>query len=59
MVLRLPTALLAVISTVIFSPAVHGADLESVLAGQVNVTTFRGLIKVSNLGLHFPLESSN
>lgn len=51
MALRLPMALLAAISTIIFSPAaVHGANLESVLAGQVNLTTFRGLIKVSALG---------
>lgn len=53
MVPRLPTALLAVISTVIFSPAAHGADLESVLAGQVNLTTFRGLIKVRSLDFYF------
>ncbi|KAK4034877.1 FAS1 domain-containing protein [Parachaetomium inaequale] len=46
MVLGLPTALLAVVSTLLFSPlAVHAADLESVLAGQANLTTFRGLVK--------------
>jgi hypothetical protein len=48
MVLGLPTVLLTVVSTVLFSPlAVHAADLESVLAGQANLTTFRGLVKVS------------
>ncbi|KAK4153979.1 FAS1 domain-containing protein [Chaetomidium leptoderma] len=46
MVLGLPTALLAVLSTIILSPvAVHAVDLETVLAGQANLTTFRGLIK--------------
>lgn len=46
MVLGLPSALLAVVSVLLFSPAaVQAADLESVLAGQANLTTFRGLVK--------------
>lgn len=47
MVPRLPTALLAAFCGVVFSPAaVQAADLESALAGQANLTTFRGLVKV-------------
>jgi hypothetical protein len=43
----LPTALLAFVSAFVFSPAPVGAvDLETVLAGQTNLTTFRGLVKV-------------
>ncbi|KAH6847430.1 FAS1 domain-containing protein [Chaetomium sp. MPI-CAGE-AT-0009] len=46
MVLGLPTALLAAFSAVAFSPAaVHAADLQRALAGQANLTTFRGLVK--------------
>jgi hypothetical protein len=48
MVLGLPTALLAAFSVGVFSPVtVQAADLESALAGQANLTTFRGLVKVS------------
>ncbi|GAB1317673.1 FAS1 domain-containing protein [Madurella fahalii] len=43
---RLPATLLAVISAFVCAPAVVGAvDLETVLAGQVNLTTFRGLVQ--------------
>lgn len=48
MVLGSATALLGVVSTVLFSAmSVQAASLESVLAGQANLTTFRGLVKVS------------
>ncbi|EAQ83373.1 hypothetical protein CHGG_09777 [Chaetomium globosum CBS 148.51] len=50
------TALLAAFSAVAFCPAtVQAASLESVLAGQANLTTFRGLVKstvVSTLKYH-------
>ncbi|KAK0721217.1 FAS1 domain-containing protein [Apiosordaria backusii] len=43
---RLPTALLAIISALGCAPtAVRAADLDSVLAGQTNLTTFRELVK--------------
>ncbi|KAK3290795.1 FAS1 domain-containing protein [Chaetomium fimeti] len=46
MVLGFPTALLAAFSALVVSPAaVRAADLESALAGQANLTTFRGLVK--------------
>ncbi|KAK4130580.1 hypothetical protein BT67DRAFT_445505 [Trichocladium antarcticum] len=48
----LPTALLAAVSVFVFSPAPVGAvDLETVLAGQTNLTTFHGLVKVRTLPL--------
>ncbi|KAL2151237.1 hypothetical protein VTH82DRAFT_6335 [Thermothelomyces myriococcoides] len=43
--LRFPTAALAVISSLLLSPAARAASLESVLADQTNVTMFRGLVK--------------
>jgi uncharacterized surface protein with fasciclin (FAS1) repeats len=42
---RLPTALLAGIPAVLFAPAAQAEDLESVLAGQTNLTIFQGLVK--------------
>ncbi|KAK4172305.1 FAS1 domain-containing protein [Triangularia setosa] len=43
---RLPTAFLAIISALGCVPAaVRAADLDSVLAGQTNLTTFRELVK--------------
>ncbi|KXX82416.1 Periostin [Madurella mycetomatis] len=43
---RLPTALLAVISTIVCAPTVvRAVDLETVLADQVNLTTFRDLVR--------------
>ncbi|KAK4098054.1 Fasciclin-domain-containing protein [Parathielavia hyrcaniae] len=47
MVLRLPTAvrLVAGLSALLFAPAVRAAGLESVLAGQANLTIFSGLVK--------------
>ncbi|KAH6615746.1 FAS1 domain-containing protein [Chaetomium sp. MPI-SDFR-AT-0129] len=46
MVLGSATALLGVVSTALLSAmSVQAASLESVLAGQANLTTFRGLIK--------------
>jgi hypothetical protein len=47
MVRGLRTAVLAVASTLFFTPVVQAADLESVLAGQANLTKFRDLVKVS------------
>ncbi len=47
MMFGLRAAVLAVASTLFFTPAVQAASLESVLAGQTNVTTFLGLVKVS------------
>lgn len=46
--LRFPTAALAVISSLLLSPAARAASLESVLADQTNVTMFRGLVKVGH-----------
>ncbi|KAL2186370.1 Fasciclin-domain-containing protein [Thermothelomyces heterothallicus CBS 203.75] len=43
--LRHPTAVLALISSLLLSPAVQAASLESVLADQANLTMFRGLVK--------------
>ncbi|KAK4124542.1 Fasciclin-domain-containing protein [Parathielavia appendiculata] len=45
MVFRLPTALLAGLSAFLFAPAARAAGLESVLAGQANLTIFRDLVK--------------
>ncbi|KAL2194966.1 FAS1 domain-containing protein [Corynascus similis CBS 632.67] len=43
--LRLLAAVVALISTTFLSPTVQAANLESVLADQANLTTFRGLVK--------------
>jgi len=45
--LRLLAAVVALISTTFLSPTAQAANLESVLADQANLTTFRGLVKVS------------
>ncbi|KAK0662119.1 FAS1 domain-containing protein [Cercophora samala] len=42
---RLPTAILAIVSVFGSAEVVKAADLDSVLAGQTNLTTFRELIK--------------
>jgi hypothetical protein len=55
MIARTSKALSAFVITFLSSSAaVQAVDLETVLAGQANLTTFRGLVKVRETSDHCP-----